>query len=323
MEPRAEVPARPVQTGSRSARGSTAPVVAPPALVASEPEPEVVTEEPSSTDEPSAASGCPEPLPENMACIPGGVITRGTDDGPENERPAAQVRISPFLMDLYEVDNAHYRECVEARVCRRQMHFPGYMGSTQPAVAMRWQDADAYCAWRGKRLPTEAEFERAASGPDEHTYPWGEEVDVPCERAVVRTAAGRGCGTGVTWPVGSRPVGPWGLYDMSGNVWEWVSDHYSWCYRGCGRECGDDCFVDDPQGRCGDSHAECPQSLGHRTVRGGSWWYTIDRATTTARRGIPGENPNPHRFGFRCAVSASAAGDVVGVASETAEPAEP
>ena len=90
---------------------------------------------------------------------------------------------------------------------------------------------------------------------------------------------------------------------MSGNVWEWVSDHYSWCYRGCPRECGDACFVDDPQGRCGDPHAECPESLGHRTVRGGSWWYTIDRATTTARRGIPGDNPNPHRFGFRCARS--------------------
>jgi len=259
---------------------------------------------PAPTPDPTPASdGCPSELPDGMACVPGGTFTRGDAEGPDNERPAAPITISTFLLDTHEVDNARYRECVEAGVCQRLMPFRGYMGTRQPAVGMRWQDADAYCRWRGKRLPTEAEFERAARGPDETRYPWGDEIpDEPCSMAIVRIAEGRGCGTGVTWDVGSRPVGPYGLYDMSGNVWEWVADHYSWCYRGCGRECGDDCFVDDPQGRCGDPHAECPESLGHRTVRGGSWWYTIDRATTTARRGVPGENPNPHRFGFRCAL---------------------
>lgn len=247
-------------------------------------------------------TGCGD-LPSGMVCVPGASYVRGSDDGPENERPAGQVTVSTFLLDTHEVDNAHYRECVEAGECRRLVRFPGYMSSEQPAVGMRWVDADSYCRWRGKRLPTEAEWERAARGDTTTRFWWGDEEGEPCEHAIVRTREGRGCGTGVTFPPGSRPPGPFGLYDMAGNVWEWVADHYSWCYRGCGRECGDACFGTDPQGRCGDPHAECPESLGHRTVRGGSWWYFMDRSTVTGRRGIPGENPNPHRFGFRCARS--------------------
>lgn len=243
---------------------------------------------------------CGEPV-EGMSCVPGGAFTRGRDDGPDNERPALEVRVSSFLLDRLEVSNARYAECVEAGECQRQMHFPGYMGATQPAVAMRWVDADAYCRWRGGRLPTEAEWERAARGPGSGLYPWGDDPGQGCEHAVVLTREGRGCGGEVTQPVGSRPAGPYGLYDMAGNVWEWVSDHHAFCYRGCPRECGAACEGLDPQGPCGDAHAECPASLGHRTVRGGSWWYRIDRATTTARRGVPGANPNPHRFGFRCA----------------------
>src|SRR5690606_34177508 len=113
--------------------------------------------------------------------------------------------------------------------------------------------------------------------------------------------AGRGCGTGVTWPVGSRPPGPWGLYDMAGNVWEWVADHHSRCYRGCRRECGAACEGANPRGLCGDPHAPCPEALGQRTVRGGSWWHGVEHASASHRRGVPGANPNPHRFGFRCA----------------------
>jgi formylglycine-generating enzyme required for sulfatase activity len=237
-----------------------------------------------------------------MACVSGGSFVRGTDDGPAIERPTAEVFVSTFLMDTHETTNAEYRECVAAGVCRRAAPFPGYMADAQPAVAMRWEDADAYCRWRGKRLPTEAEWERAASGPDDTRYPWGDAITgAPCERAIVRSSSGRGCGTEVTWPVGSRAPGAWGLYDMAGNVWEWVADHHSRCYAGCSRECGDACLGDDPRGLCGDPHAPCPEARGQRTVRGGSWWHEIEDATATLRRGVPGANPNPHRFGFRCA----------------------
>ncbi len=234
--------------------------------------------------------------------MPGGTFVRGSNDGPPEERPAAEVFVSTFLMDTHEITNAGYRACVEAGVCRRAVRFPGYMGATQPAVAMRWQDTDAFCRWRRKRLPTEAEWERAASGPNDTRYPWGDTVEGdPCEQAIVLSRGERGCGTDVTWPVGSRAPNAWGLYDMGGNAWEWVADHHSGCYAGCRRECGEHCVGRDPRGLCGDPHAPCPEARGLRTVRGGSWWYVVERATTTARRGVPGENPNPHRFGFRCA----------------------
>ncbi|MGE0787770.1 MAG: formylglycine-generating enzyme family protein [Sandaracinaceae bacterium] len=280
-----------------------APASEAAAPVASEP----VVSEP--TAPPSEFRTCPSEVPDGMACIPGARFVRGSDTSEENQRPAAEVAVSTFLLDTHEVNNANYRACVEAGPCRRLTHFPDYMSAEQPAVGMRWVDADAYCTFRGKRLPTEAEWERAAHGDlTGGAYWWGDDDSDPCARAIVRTAAGRGCGTGVTWAPGSRPPGPFGLYDMVGNVWEWVADHYSWCFAGCARECGDACLGRDPRGACGDPHAECPQALGHRTVRGGSWWYGIERATATSRRGIPGENPNPHRFGFRCAADLDSAG---------------
>ncbi|GAB4201693.1 MAG: SUMF1/EgtB/PvdO family nonheme iron enzyme [Sandaracinaceae bacterium] len=225
---------------------------------------------------------------------------RGADDDEANARPAERVTVSTFLLDTHEVTNAAWSACVSERACRRLVPFQGYMGPEQPAVGMRWDEAVAFCARRGGRLPTEAEWERAASGPDDTRFQWGNDASDPCARAVVRTRAGRGCGRETTWPVGSRPASPWGLHDMTGNVWEWVQDAYTECYRGCARACGDLCAGLDPRGPCGGA-AECPASRGLRVVRGGSWWHDLDRGETHARRGVPAANPNPHRFGFRCA----------------------
>ncbi len=249
---------------------------------------------------------CPSEVPEGMACVAGGSFVRGSDDDEPNARPAERISVSTFLLDVDEVTNAAWTECVHQRECRRLAPFRGYQGAEQPAVGMRWDEAAAFCARRGARLPTEAEWERAASGPDDTRYPWGDEAPSdPCSRAVVRIhgraeTRGRGCDTGVTWPVGSRAPNAFGLHDMAGNVWEWVEDAYSECYRGCARECGDACSGLDPRGPCGGA-AECPGSRGLRVVRGGSWWHDLSRAETHDRRGVPADNPNPHRFGFRCA----------------------
>lgn len=263
---------------------------------------------PISLPSPSAKQGsapefapCPTELPEGMVCIPGGTFVRGSDRH-EMTSPAEAVTISTFLMDTHEVRQSEWRACVEAGECRALRRFVGYRRDEQPAVAMRWDEAVAYCEGRGARLPTEAEWERAASGPDDTRYPWGDAQGRGCEHAIVETDADHGCGRGTTWPVGSRPAYGWGLYDMAGNVWEWTQDAYTPCYRGCERECGDACSGRDPRGPC-DGAADCDAARGKRVVRGGSWWQRMRRATVASRRGVPAANPNPHRFGFRCARS--------------------
>ncbi|MCA9610209.1 MAG: SUMF1/EgtB/PvdO family nonheme iron enzyme [Sandaracinaceae bacterium] len=245
--------------------------------------------------------GCPprDRWPEGMACVTGGTFLLGSDDGREDERVPGDVTISSFYMDLHEVTNEAYRACMAAGSCPRHARYVGFMGAQQPVVGVSWPGAAAYCASVGKRLPTDAEFERAARGPDRTIYPWGDDADDPCAHAVVRTRAGEGCGTEVTADVMSRPAGHYGLFDIAGNVHEWVADAYSPCLRGCRRECGDACFGTNPRGPCGGA-AECP---GHalRSIRGGSWFWPLERARGAARRGAHPENEAGHRFGFRCA----------------------
>ncbi len=255
-----------------------------------EPEPEIVTE--SETEIPCTP-------PAGMACVQGGWFERGSDRE-DNEGSIARVRVDTFYMDTHEVTNALYTECVDAGVCERPFPYREFRRPQQPVVAMHWRDADAYCRWRSKRLPTEAEWERAARGPNNTIYPWGDEA-TSCVQANVRDNRGHGCGTEVTHEVGSLPAGHWGLFDMAGNVDEWVADWYAPCYSGCERECGAECAGENPRGPC-DGAAECP-GRRRRVVRGGSWWWPINHATGTYRRGKPPVNTVHHRYGFRCALS--------------------
>ncbi len=261
----------------------------------------------------TAIQPCGE-VPPKMACIPGGPFVRGTDDGPENTRPAEEVWLQTFYMDLYEVTYADYKACQKAGECPRAGPlYNDFSRPKQPMTGVDWYAAVRYCEVQGKHLPTEAQWEKAARGTEGALYPWGNER-ATCEHAVIKDERGRSCGVkkrkehpdkGRTFEVGSRPPGVYGLYDMAGNSWEWVYDWASPSYAAC----GDACRGTDPKGPCGGADP-CP---GHRerVVRGGSWYWDHRYATAVYRRTHVPDNDPFHHFGFRCAASLEEAAALV------------
>jgi eukaryotic-like serine/threonine-protein kinase len=215
--------------------------------------------------------------------VPAGSFEMGSDQGELDERPAHQVTLPAFRIDRLEVTQAEYLRCVKAGACAQPVRYPEADGAMLPAIGVSWSDASRYCAWAGKRLPTEAEWERAARGDDGRTYPWGAGLD--CARANFGSFLGDGpCGQsnpGKVLPVGSRPSGasPVGALDMAGNVWEWVADRYA-AY---------------PGGRI------TPGLEGElRVVRGGSCCSYFAMPTTTNRLAFPADYVD-RDIGFRCA----------------------
>jgi sulfatase modifying factor 1 len=281
-----------------------APVPSPPPIVAAAP-PDAA---PPSLPPPDAApdpDACLSPAPPRMACVPAGPFIRGADDL-ASARPVATVVLSTYYMDIDEVTTAQYQACVaDGRCPKAGPQYVDYDAPTQPMSGVSWFDAVAYCLAQGKHLPTEAEFEKAARGPDGKQYSWGDEP-ATCERAIIETKAGKGCGLkkrgrnpekSKPWPVGSRPAGVYGLRDMAGNQYEWVADWASESYAACGAACAGP----DPRGPC-DGALTCD---GHheRVVRGGSWYWPAQNARGSFRRfHVPGNRPF-HHFGFRCAAS--------------------
>jgi formylglycine-generating enzyme required for sulfatase activity len=217
----------------------------------------------------------------------------------EREQPMHTVALNGFWIDHTEVTNAQYRQCVEARKCQVPIICgpgePAYDDPSKtdhPVVCVHWNDAQAYCAWAGTRLPTEAEWEYAARGPEGRRYPWGETFDgmrlnfcdANCERRYADETADDGYTD--TAPVGSYPAGAsWcGALDMAGNVWEWAADWYA----------------DDYYGRSTPQNPTGPSSGKYRVLRGGSW----DDVTYSLRGAYRyGFDPDSVWLlaGFRCA----------------------
>ena len=222
----------------------------------------------------------------------------GADDKLPAEKPRHTVEVSTYYIDQREVTNGAYAACEASGFCpKRDLVMPLYepfLADDLPAIPISYSRARKYCTWVGKRLPTEAEWEKAARGGAEaRTYPWGEEP-ATCDRAQLQ-----GCAPLTTKPVGSFAAGAYGLFDMAGNGYEWVNDWASDCYDGCPKACGAACTGPDPAGPCGGA----PDCAGHtrRVVRGGSWFWGADQARGSARRAEPPEQH--HRLGFRCASS--------------------
>jgi formylglycine-generating enzyme required for sulfatase activity len=193
--------------------------------------------------------------------IPAGMFQMGSENGESDEKPVHTVKLDAFKMGRYEVTNRQYAQCVKAGAC----NVPGNSRYSRdeyalhPVTYVSWDNAQDFCSWVGGRLPSEAEWEYAARGGlAGRNYPWGDE-EPSCERSAKNGAnfySGENCPQD-TLPVGSYPPTGYGLYDMAGNVWEWVNDWYSDGYYATLEE-----TAFNPTG---------PQSGDTRVLRGGSW----------------------------------------------------
>ena len=228
----------------------------------------------------------------SMHLVPAGEFIMGSDADDDIRNPAQRLYLAAFYMDRYEVTNVHYADCVTAGVCAPP-HFvksdfrSSYYGDPQyadfPVVYVDWNMARAYCEWRGARLPTEAEWEKAARGTDGRTYPWGEGISCSQANYDGDPDPAAYC-VGETSAVGSYESGqsPYGLYDMAGNVFEWVSSiDKSYPYNAA-------------DGR------EDPTRGGSRVIRGGSWNEAPHDVQAFYRSWI-GPDQSESELGFRCA----------------------
>ncbi len=253
------------------------------------PKEDVMEEGEGSSHKSSEDSFTEEPIAEQMVYIPGGAFIRGTTAGGYDERPEGVVELGGYWIDKYEVTNYQYKEFVEATSHRKPgppsryaKNLARMRGPNQPVVYVSWGDALAYCRWKGKRLPTEAEWEKAMRGTDGRLWPWGNTNDPQAaNHARVNDEYE------VTAPVGSFPrdVSPYGIADGTGNVMEWVADWYGEkVYRGAER---------DPRG---------PEDGVFKVLRGGGYTSTGSDVRITSRsKMIP--NFRDETIGFRCARS--------------------
>ena len=218
-----------------------------------------------------------------MVLVPAGPFVMGSSTGEADERPERRVYMDAFLMDTYQVTMGQYASFLAATshdappewtIMSRPMH------QKRPVVNVDWADADAYCTWAGKRLPTEAEWEKAARGTDGRLYPWGNESPTRVHANLRKE----------TWSnhyvlstVGSYEDGR-SPYDMAGNVWEWVRDWYNADYYQNG-------LLRNPTG---------PPTGTYKVVRGGSWGSGAD-ALRSAERETHLPSFKGYGTGFRCA----------------------
>jgi formylglycine-generating enzyme required for sulfatase activity len=271
--------------------------IAPTATFTQTPEPSVT---PTMTDTPgpTATLGMGSVLVSptdgmGMVLVPGGAFPMGSPSGAgrEDERPQHNVYLATYWIDQTEVTNGMYQKCVSAGVCSEPHLFSSmtrdsYYGNPEfdnyPVINVDWFQAGDYCAWAGRSLPTEAQWEKAAKGTSSRLYPWEGNEIIPGN-----VQANYNNNIGDTTEVGSFPRGasPYGALDMAGNVWEWTADFYDAGYYSKSP-------LDEPLGPSGGSS---------RVIRGGSW-NDYGYYFRTTNRGSYYPTNYISTLGFRCAV---------------------
>jgi formylglycine-generating enzyme required for sulfatase activity len=251
------------------------------------------TSAPSDTPAPSATPGDEfiDEIGVTMLLVPAGEFEMGSSAGAQDERPVHLVTLDDFYIDKYEVTNALYAACVGNAACESPLDTssatrPNYYNAAEyaeyPVLYVTWSMAVAYCEWRGARLPSEAEWEKAARGDLGRVFPWGDE---PALGLANFCQEGGEC-LGDTTEVGSYPDGasPFGLLDMAGNVWEWVTDWYA-----------PDYYAESPA-----LNPPGPGSGELRVLRGGAFnGGLMQQRATTRGRNLHDQGYN--YVGFRCA----------------------
>jgi len=245
--------------------------------------------------------------------VPAGEFLMGSSgldpDAEDDEKPQHTVYLNAFWIDRTEVTNTMFAQFVAETGYRTSAEKEGWGRpwtdngwqkvdgadwqhphgpdtsiaglDDHPVILVSWYDAKAYCEWAGRRLPTEAQWEKAARGTDGRLFPWGNQA-ATCDYAVMKGNSGRGCGEVETWPVGGRPKGvsPYGALDMSGNVWEWVDEWYT----------------EYP----GTTHYSSNYGMKNKVLRGGGWYDGRPNIRAANRDISYAPNSRYGDVGFRC-----------------------
>ena len=239
---------------------------------------------------PPDSTASEQPLEEELVVIPAGPFIRGTSQGGFDEQPERKIYLDEFSIDRYEVTNWQYAAFVKATGHRKSGPPSRYAKNTvrmrgvnQPAVYVSWEDAKAYCEWRGRRLPTEAEWEKAMRGTDGRLWPWGN-VEIPDGANWARVNDG----FEVAAPVGRvrSDASPYGVMDGAGNVMEWVADWY----------------LEDAYAAAADRNPESPEYGTYKVLRGAAYTSSGSDLRITARSKMMSDFRD-ETIGFRCAQS--------------------
>lgn len=239
----------------------------------------------------------------DMVTLPGGRFLMGElgDTGLNYERPVREVQVGPFAIGRFETTFLEWDACWADGFCQRRPDDLGWGRGFHPVINVSWLDAQQYVAWLSRktghryRLPTEAEWEYAARAGTTTSFPWGESIATGCDNANLLDIAGHNLrpnwfwsvhcldGYAFTAPVGSYPPNPWGVYDMQGNVWEWVQD----------------CWHNDYTGAPTDGSAWTQGGDCSKRVNRGGGWGNHPRTLRVAKRDADSATGYGDAFGFR------------------------